>query len=203
MVSETTCNLWVWSQPMHPFPLLTSKTFNTWVEGFSLLRYKLSPALCYAANKYSHRTKIVWFFFITLHTISPSDNVRPYLEIPKDFFPKWNHLRVMSWPSGKFQSPRMSQWRWWAIAASRIPCWCPSPSKKNGGNWSRMREVQHGFARSFLPMFCIKIVRVIAALSSFKFISIMGFHCALRSDLGLEFHIVIKQVLYLAEVQRH
>ena len=61
---ETTCNVWVWSQWTR-FPFVTSNTFNTWVDGFSLLRYKLSPALCHAAHNI--HTQLVCFFDYLKH----------------------------------------------------------------------------------------------------------------------------------------
>lgn len=147
-------------EPMNPFPLLTSNTFKIH-ESTALVCWDIN-CLQLSAMAASHiHTQLVCFFFITLHTISPSDNVRPCLGNPKDLKISSQHETtqgVMSWPSGKFQSPRMSQWRCpWAIAASRIPCWRPLPSKQK---WWKlglvMREVQHGFGRCFLPMFCIK-----------------------------------------------
>ena len=140
-------------EPMNPFPWLTSNTFNTWVDGFSLLRYKLSPALCHAAI-YQHSYPTRLFFFITytrFHPVTMSGHVWETLKISSQ---NETTQGVMSWPSGKFQSPRMSQWRWWAIAASRIPCWCPSPSKKNGGNWSR----DEGGSTWFWQIFSAKVL---------------------------------------------
>lgn len=138
-------------EPMNPFPLLASNTFKK-NESTALVCWDINCLQLSAMAANNIHTQLVCFFWLPTHDFTQwqcqAMSGKP--QRLKDFFPKWNHLGVMSWPSGKFQSPRMSQWRWWAIAASRIPCWCPSPSKKNGGNWSHLREVQHGFGRCFV-----------------------------------------------------